>query len=202
MSTTYIIYKYTSPSGKSYIGQTNNIKRRTSEHKSPTNGCIHFRNAIQKYGWNNFIREILAENLTLYDSNILEEQFIEEHNTLFPFGYNLRSGGQNQFQTEETKQKISNTKKGVPSGRKGIPCPEETKQKISNTTIGRPCPEDKKQQISLTKTGQTHTPLSIQKMCKPKSENHSKNISKGKKGTKRRINPETGKREYYFPEVV
>lgn len=35
----YLIYKHTSPSGKSYIGLTNNYQRRCREHKS-SNICI------------------------------------------------------------------------------------------------------------------------------------------------------------------
>jgi predicted GIY-YIG superfamily endonuclease len=45
----YLIYKHTSPSSKSYIGQTKQYKRRCYEHQY-YNGCIAFKNAIKKYG--------------------------------------------------------------------------------------------------------------------------------------------------------
>ena len=45
----YFIYAHITPSGKIYIGQTNNIKRRwqPSQYKY----CSYFEKAIQKYGW-------------------------------------------------------------------------------------------------------------------------------------------------------
>lgn len=50
----YILYKATSPSGRTYIGITNNFKRRMKEHygsKWP------FGHALRKYGKHNFIYE-------------------------------------------------------------------------------------------------------------------------------------------------
>ena len=63
-----IIYRYTSPSNKVYIGITYNIKRRWYDG----NGYLHkkkngkynqplFARAILKYGWDNFTHEILVE---------------------------------------------------------------------------------------------------------------------------------------------
>lgn len=102
----YLIYKYTSPSGKSYIGQTNNIKRRENKHKTE-NGCRAFAAAIAKYGFDNFTREILLENLSLDDANIKEEYYIRIFNTLSPNGYNLTTGGDNKVRSEEYKQALS-----------------------------------------------------------------------------------------------
>lgn len=109
----YTIYKYTSPSGKSYIGQTKNLTRRIYEHQKIDSNCTYFNKAIQKYGFENFILEILAEGVTDEEANILEPNFILEYNTLAPNGYNLLPGGKNHTHLEETKQKISNKKKGV-----------------------------------------------------------------------------------------
>ena len=54
------IYKITKiKNGKSYIGQSNDIKRRFSEHKSKTDIPIEI--AIQKYGEKAFSCEILEE---------------------------------------------------------------------------------------------------------------------------------------------
>lgn len=92
---TYLIYKHTSPSGKSYIGQTGAFKRRTQEHLSSKSCCRAFLKAIQKYGWESFTHEILAQELTLDEANRLEKKYIVEHNTLVPNGYNLTSGGSN-----------------------------------------------------------------------------------------------------------
>jgi len=186
MTNNYLIYKHTSPSGKSYIGQTSTIRltKRIWEHQN-SDGCRAFSNAIQKYGFENFCTTILIENLTLEEANILEEQFIKEHNTLYPNGYNLKSGGLNQFCSNETKQKISNSKQGSHRS-------EETKQKISNTKKGvilstTHCKNISKGKIGKpsTRKGTTLPESHIQNMKKPKSLEHSQNISKAKKGIKR-----------------
>ena len=50
----YMLYKATSPSGKTYIGVTNNFKRRLKEHgRSP----YTFGKALRKYGKDNFTYE-------------------------------------------------------------------------------------------------------------------------------------------------
>lgn len=94
MSNIYLIYCHTSPTGKKYIGQTNNYNRRCREHKT-SNRCPAFRNAIIKYGWDNFTHTILEDGLTLDEANILEEFYISKYNTLAPNGYNLQTGGSN-----------------------------------------------------------------------------------------------------------
>lgn len=60
-----IIYKYTSPSGKCYIGQTVNENKRRYEHRYKAyyeDGKDYnnpFYRAIRKYGWDSFKYEIL-----------------------------------------------------------------------------------------------------------------------------------------------
>ncbi len=112
MNKKYLIYCHTSPSGKSYIGQTNNYKRRCKEHKQLKNNSVSFARAIKKYGWDNFEHKILEENLSIDESNFKEEYYIKEMNTIFPFGYNLTTGGLNRSVSEETKLKISVARKG------------------------------------------------------------------------------------------
>ena len=109
----YLIYKHTSPSGKSYIGITNNYQRRCNEHKSNKGCCVAFNNAIQKYGWDYFTHEILHEGLTLHEANQMEISLISSHNTLYPNGYNLREGGSLCSFSDETKEKMSNVRKNT-----------------------------------------------------------------------------------------
>ena len=61
-----IIYKYTSPSGKCYIGQTIQENRRKSQHRrrsafNETDAAYFhpFHVAIRKYGWDSFVYEVL-----------------------------------------------------------------------------------------------------------------------------------------------
>lgn len=91
------IYKYTSPSGKSYIGQTvQKLSDRAGHNGKNYIGCTYFWKAIQKYGWNSFFVEILGEFL-IEELNYQERRFIEIFNTLAPNGYNIQIGGDRQY---------------------------------------------------------------------------------------------------------
>ena len=176
----YIIYKYTSPSGKSYIGQTKNPIQRKRSHKNSSSMCRYFSNAIQKYGWDNFTYEVLVENLSLQEANNLEEQLILEHNTLVPSGYNLRSGGENKFVSEETKQLISIANKGRNPwvNRNFSGHSPETRRKLSIANTGKPSavkgikkgplPDNIKQKISDANSGRVWTEEQKAKLRKPK----------------------------------
>ena len=115
----FVVYKHTSPSGKVYIGQTNNYKKRCTpgNYKSSP----YFYHAIQKYGWDNFTHEILEKNLSQEQANQYEIQYIKEYNaTNSEYGYNISEGGDHRTSmkgknnpffgkkhSEECKQKLS-----------------------------------------------------------------------------------------------
>lgn len=90
-----LVYSYTSPSGKQYIGQT--IGSLNSRAKNTINGsgykkCTLFWKAINKYGWQKFAVNILEE-VPYSELNNREQYYIEKYNTLAPNGYNLTYGG-------------------------------------------------------------------------------------------------------------
>lgn len=93
MKNNFCIYVHTNKTnGKKYIGQTSNIKNRWCP--SHYEGCTAFYRAIQKYGWNNFTHQILIDNLTKEDADILQEAFIKKYRTRErEFGYNIAMGG-------------------------------------------------------------------------------------------------------------
>lgn len=210
----YLIYKHTSPSGKSYIGQTKNLSQRSNAHKIPSSKCIIFKNAIQKYNWETFTHEILAENLLLEEANKLEEYFIQEYNTIAPNGYNIRSGGLNHQWNNDTKIKMSNNRKGksrtpehqqklneaaktrirTPEHQAALlaavskPKTEEHKQNMSNSKKGIPKTEEHKQKISKTLTG------TIQ------SEERKQKVALHNTGRRIYIDPISGKRKYRYPD--
>jgi group I intron endonuclease len=101
----YVIYRYTSPSGKSYIGQTKDIKQRSRSHRKCSSGCLAFADAIKRYGWSAFTLDILFENLTIDMANLMEQECIAKYNTLAPYGYNLHSGGKNFTASDLSKDK-------------------------------------------------------------------------------------------------
>lgn len=155
-----LIYMHTAPNGKSYIGQTCNLKSRNRGHQTKT-GCRAFYNAIQKYGWNNFEHKILADGLTLDEANALESKLIEQHNTLSPSGYNLRTGGENSLHSEETKARQSAVKQGskhTPDAIKKISAASkaqtaETREKQRLSRIGKKRNEETKKRMSESMRG-------------------------------------------------
>jgi len=144
--------------GKKYIGKTLYEKRRRDDHKyNVSNGTsTKFYNAVRKYGWENFVYGIIE----IVEANLLEDMekyYIQKYNTMND-GYNMTIGGDGKFgwkvspQTrekmknsakgrilsEETKRKISETKKGCFGTFTGKKHTQETKEKIRNKNKGKP----------------------------------------------------------------
>ena len=90
------IYKITNNiNGKIYIGQSNNIQRRFSEHQTKGSASrIPVDIAIQKYGKENFSFEILEE-CPVEELNIKETKWITYFNSI-ENGYNCSPGGNQQ----------------------------------------------------------------------------------------------------------
>lgn len=169
MQNNHIVYLHTNLiNNKVYVGQTNNIARRWRnngiEYMSSQSHSI-FGKAIQKYGWENFSHEILAEKLTQSEANELEKYYIEQLNACEPeYGYNIRAGGQSGGAlSDETKQKIREKAQergswrgennprhidplyGERNGMYGKCHSEETKQKISEALKGKNISEEQRQ---------------------------------------------------------
>lgn len=127
---TYLVYKHTSPSGKSYIGQTCDYDYRCWRHQQSSSKCKAFAAAIKKYGWDNFTHEILYDGLTQEQANFREQQAINEYGTVAPCGYNLTTGGDSWERLPSTRAKLSEAGKGRKRS-------EETKAKIRATMAAR-----------------------------------------------------------------
>lgn len=89
-----IIYMYTSPSGKSYIGQTWNQEKRRQDHLGRKSKCPAFQQAIKKYGKDSFVFTVLHCGITCQkELDRLEALEISSRDTIAPNGYNLKPGG-------------------------------------------------------------------------------------------------------------
>lgn len=142
------IYKITNNlNGKSYIG----LKTKTVEESEDYYGSGKLINqAINKYGKENFTKEILERNISSYD--ILNDQeiyWIKRVNT-FNKGYNLTKGGQGNLgraTSEETRAKLSE----AANKQHKTPVSNETRERIRQKAIGRMNPHSKETKAKLAK---------------------------------------------------
>ena len=70
------------------------------------NQCHYLNNAIRKYGVEDFVVEII-EYCEITDANDREIYYIQQFDTLFPNGYNLKNGGSIFTHTDESKKRVS-----------------------------------------------------------------------------------------------
>ena len=114
-----IVYIHICPNGKRYVGitQKEDPKERWDSGWGYQSN-VHFFNAIKKYGWNNIEHQVFKVD-TKEEMFYLEKYLISYYNTTNPiYGYNHSSGGEisnfgcHWFHTDESKKKISDSKKG------------------------------------------------------------------------------------------
>jgi group I intron endonuclease len=130
------IYCISSPNGKKYIGQTTrSCVKRFNEHCKLSKSCIILESAIKKYGKNNMTFEVLLEvNNSLLD--YYEKSFINLFSTLEPYGYNIRSGGNNGIHSIISRERMRQSKIGDKNHNYGKSRSDATKLAISNSKRG------------------------------------------------------------------
>lgn len=105
------IYKITSPSNKTYIGKSRDIKHRWNAYKRlDCDGQYAILNALKKYGPENCSFEIL-EVCSVEKLTEREMHYISKFKSDVD-GYNLTKGGEGMNPTEETRKKMSAAGKG------------------------------------------------------------------------------------------
>jgi len=135
----YSIYKITNKiNQKVYIGQTTaKIEKRLSAHRCKSNKHKSaITNSILKHGWDNFEVEVIETCSTIEELNRKEIHWIIFYDSMNPDrGYNLRSGGENKFCSEETKKKLRSVKRSPQQKIKYSLC----KLGKLNPSFGKPC---------------------------------------------------------------
>lgn len=130
--------------GKSYIGSAVNPCRRYNEHVNDLRKGTHYNNYLQnswnKYGEDNFTFGIIEE-VGNKENLIEQEQFwmdyYDSYNPLFGFNLCPTAGSQlGIVRSEETRKRISNSKKGDKNPMYGVSPSEETRRKLSIASIG------------------------------------------------------------------
>lgn len=104
-----IIYKITNKiDNKIYIGQTTRSMRvRWYEHCSKKENCKRLNRAINKHGKENFTIEQIDSAQTIEELNEKEIHWITYYKSNDKkLGYNIELGGLNKFTGEETKKKL------------------------------------------------------------------------------------------------
>lgn len=154
-----IIYLVTNLiNNKLYIGQTvRALKKRWLCHQLKGDALF---NAIQKYGAENFSIIELDNALTIEELNEKEIYWIKFLNTVAPYGYNIRLGGNG-----------------------GGHLSEETRRKIGLVGKGRKHSEEWKTEMSKRNSGENNPMFGKSPhLGKKYSEEHRKNISEGQRG--------------------
>lgn len=172
------IYKYTCEiTGKSYIGQTINLKVRCDAHaRNKSNDEFH--KALREYGLDNFKIEIIEhihgdDKVSIKTKlNELEIMYIAKYNTRYPNGYNLSRGGE---------------------GCKGRILTDEHKRKISKALTGRTFSEEHKQKLH-----QKRSPETCEKIRK--SRKGSIPWNKGKETPEDVIKKQVESRRWYYQQ--
>ena len=156
---TYKLYIATNVvNGKQYVGLSKEFTKRLVSHKCAKSKSV-FHSAIKKYGFDNFVFSHIADAFDLQSACDLERMLIQQHNTLFPNGYNLTVGGQigpvGLKHTAESKQKISQA-----NARRS----DKVKNKFANAQKGKIRSQEFKDNLSKIFTGRKHTPEAIAKI--------------------------------------
>ncbi len=162
--------------GKQYVGSAVNFKNRFYNHINALNQNNHDNYYLQlawnKYGEENF--ELIKIEFIEDKTKLIESEqfwinyFKPEYNILKIAGSSL-----GYKHTNEARQKISESMKGIMSWNKGVKCSDETKKKISEAKKG--------------KTGKHHSDEAKNKMSEAKkgkifSNEHKKKLSEAQKG--------------------
>jgi predicted DNA-binding protein YlxM (UPF0122 family) len=140
-----IIYVHTNMiNDKQYIGKTiNTIKQRAGKNfkgysgKNKNGQHNHFYKSILKYGYENFVTDILFEgDISHYVLIDFEKYFIWKYDT-FNNGYNETTGGEGGIRSEEMNKKMSEYKlNGKESPTKELLLDLYQSQKLSTRIIG------------------------------------------------------------------
>lgn len=171
----YTVYKHTGPTGKVYIGITcQRPEKRWGADGAGYKHSPHLMAAIQKYGWDAFRHEVLAEGLTKEAACAMEVRLIAEHDSTDPAkGYNTDLGGSTGAKhSEATRQKIGAANRG----RAWTP---EARKKISDYRKAHPLAPESAAKIGAANRGRKHRPEDIEKIRAAQPKRPVKNLDTG-----------------------
>ena len=156
----YLIYMYTFPNGKKYIGKsTKSMHRRQGNDWNRYSNCTLLWKAIQKYGTDNIETTILFEgDISHNEAAELERKYIAEYKTNAnryrnpQYGYNLTDGGEGLIGWHPSPERAEQMRKqleGTNEKRLAALRSEKTRKKMSEAKKGK---SYKKIKVKLTDT--------------------------------------------------
>jgi group I intron endonuclease len=150
------IYKITSPTNKVYIGQSINLNSRFQSYRRlECKQQPQIYNSLNKHGFDNHIIEVLeycSVELLNERENFYKTQIIDKYGWNKALFCDLYDNGVGP-RSEQTKQNISQGRRGKNGWPKGQSQSEETKQKKRLANQGKPKPEGFGDVISQLKKG-------------------------------------------------
>lgn len=137
------VYVFTNNiNGKRYVGVTSQFNMRVKQHMKPSNN-LPFANALQKYGMDLFTVEHIPCP-TIEEAYELEELMVGKEEVNSNMYYNLIEGGSGGTSPSlETRLKISKSLLGS----KGHKWTKESRDKLSNSIKGIPKSEETKEKL-------------------------------------------------------
>ena len=155
------IYKITNKiNGKFYIGQSVDIKRRFTEHKTPHGRMTSIKLAIKKYGKENFLFEVIEE-CSIENLDAREVYWISKLNPQ----YNRNEGGRGSrghHVSDDVRQTLSHKNKqhwiGLPENEKAI-----IKERLCGPAKGHPVSEATREKLRIANTGKVQSAETVER---------------------------------------
>ena len=153
----YEVYAHIFPNNKVYIGITSyGVKNRWHGGYGYKKQQMMWR-AIQKYGWDNIEHKVLFDELTENEAKQKEIELIALYKSdQREYGYNIRHGGDicaGYKLSDETRNKMSEARKGDKNWIYGKHLSEETKRKLSIAHTGKKQNKEAAKRSALNRTG-------------------------------------------------
>lgn len=165
----WTVYKHTNlTNGKVYIGITHDIHKRWRGNGCAYKSNHHFWQAIQKYGWDGFLHEIIYENISHAKACAYEVELIAKHKSCDRlYGYNKSPGGDSplvihrgedhhfygKHLSEEHKEKLRESHIGEKNYWYGKHHSDATRKKLSDAHRGKSISEEQKKKLRNANLG-------------------------------------------------
>lgn len=166
------VYKWTTPSGKIYVGSSVDLKQRKADHlkdlRKGNHKNRHLQNAFRKYGEENFSWEVL-EHVSEDGLLLQREEFwiVSLRAADRKHGYNINPTATGGTRSAETRARMSAAQMGKSKGRI---LSAEHKAKISSSLMGKVVSPEIRAKLSASRKGMVFSAEHRAKLSASKKE--------------------------------